>query len=126
MIDQEARDLAVAAARIADDGHGFDILVLHVGDVLSLTEYFVIVGASNKRLVDALTDQIEAKVRDQTGRSPIRVEGAREHQWVLIDYGDVIVHVFLAEVRDFYEIERLYSDVAKVDWADVSSPATAD
>ena len=126
MIDQEASDLAVAAARIADDSHGSDILVLHVGDVLSLTEYFVIVGASNKRLVDALTDQIESEVRDQTGRSPIRVEGAREHQWVLIDYGDVIVHVFLAEVRDFYEIERLYSDVAKVEWADASTRVTAD
>ncbi|MEO6652653.1 MAG: ribosome silencing factor [Ilumatobacteraceae bacterium] len=126
MIDQEARDLAVASARIADEFHGSDILVLHVGDVLSLTEYFVIVAASNKRLVDAMTDQIESAVRDQTGRSPIRVEGAREHQWVLIDYGDVIVHVFLTEVRDFYEIERLYSDVPKVDWADASTPATAD
>lgn len=121
MIDEDARALAVDAARFADDLKASDILVLQVGDVLSLTEYFVIVSASNRRLVDALTDDIEAKLRDAHGRSPIRVEGARELQWVLIDYGDVIVHVFLTEVREFYEIERLYNDVPKVDWIDPSS-----
>jgi len=118
MIDQEARELAVSAARFADDLKASDILVLQVGDVIALTEYFVVVSASNKRLVDAVVEEVEAKVRDATGRSPIRVEGARENQWVLIDYGDVIVHVFLTEIRDFYEIERLYNDVPKIDWSD--------
>ena len=118
MIDREARDLAVRTARIADAMKANDILVLHVGDVLALTEYFVVASASNRRLVDAVVEEVEAQVREATGRSPIRVEGAREHQWVLIDYGDVIVHVFLNEIRDFYEIERLYNDVPKVDWND--------
>lgn len=120
MIDREARDLAVRTARIADAMKANDILVLHVGDVLALTEYFVVASATNRRLVDAVVEEIEAQVREATGRSPIRVEGARELQWVLIDYGDVIVHVFLTEIRDFYEIERLYNDVPKVDWNDGS------
>jgi ribosome-associated protein len=120
MIDQEARDLAVRSARIADAMKASDILVLHVGDVLALTEYFVVASAPNKRLVDAIVEEVEAQVRETTGRSPIRVEGAREHQWVLVDYGDVIVHVFLSEIRDFYEIERLYNDVPKVDWDEAS------
>jgi len=124
MIDQEARELALSAARFADDLKATDILVLQVGDVIALTEYFVVVSASNKRLVDAIVDEVEAKVRDATGRSPIRVEGARENQWVLIDYGDVIVHVFLSEIRDFYEIERLYNDVPKIDWADTDAETT--
>lgn len=121
MIDREAHDLAVSTARIADAMKASNILILQVGDVLSLTEYFVIVSAPNRRLVDALVDEIEARVRVESGRSPIRVEGARENQWVLIDYGDVIVHVFLSEIRDFYEIERLYTDVPKVDWTDPDS-----
>ena len=121
MIDQDALDLAVRTARIADGMKAGDILVLHVGDVLALTEYFVVASASNKRLVDAIVEEVEAQVRETTGRSPIRVEGAREHQWVLIDYGDVIVHVFLSEIRDFYEIERLYKDVPKIEWDDGSN-----
>ncbi len=118
MIDQEARDLACIAARIADAKQGNEILVLHVGEVLNITEYFVVVGASNRRLVRALVDDIEAQVKEQTGRSPLRMEGVKEQQWVLIDYGDVVVHVFLSEIRDFYEIERLYTDVPKIDWVE--------
>lgn len=125
MIDEDARSLAISAARFADDLKAADILVLQVGDVISLTEYFVVVSASNRRQVDALVEDIEAKVRVEHDRSPIRVEGAKELQWVLIDYGDVIVHVFLAEIREFYEIERLYNDVPKVDWGGPAEPASA-
>ena len=116
MIDREARDLALAAARAADGAHATDILVLHVGDVLGVTEYFVIASASNRRLVNAVVDDLERHLKVDPGRSPVRVEGVREQQWVLIDYGDVVVHVFLAEIRDFYEIERLYTDVPQLDW----------
>jgi ribosome-associated protein len=116
MIDEDARQLAITAAQVADAHHGNDVLILHVGDVLALTEYFVVVGASNKRLVNAIVDEVEAQLKVLVDRAPIRVEGMRENQWVLIDYGDVIVHVFLKEIRDFYEIERLYTDVPKIEW----------
>ena len=88
---------------------------------VGVTEYFVIVSASNRRLVRTLVDEIEVQTREHTGRSPLRSEGVRENQWVLVDYGDVVVHVFLAEVREFYEIERLYTDVPKVDWSDAAT-----
>ena len=120
-VDRSARDLARVIAAIADAEHGSDVLVLEVGDVLGVTEYFVIVSASNRRLVRTLVDEIEVQTRGQTGRSPLRSEGVRENQWVLVDYGDVVVHVFLAEVREFYEIERLYTDVPKVDWSDAAT-----
>jgi ribosome-associated protein len=121
VIDESARDLATTIAEIADAEHGSNIMVLQVGEVLGVTEYFVIVSASNRRLVRTLVDEIEKQARAQTGRSPLRSEGVREQQWVLVDYGDVVVHVFLAEVREFYEIERLYTDVPKVTWQDARS-----
>ena len=116
MIDPEARDLAVTVARVADDEHGNEILVLEVGDVLALAEYFVLISASNRRLVRTIVEEVEEQAKQLVGRAPRRVEGIAEQQWVLIDYGDVVVHVFLKEIRDFYEIERLYTDVPKVDW----------
>ena len=120
-VDRSALDLARVIAAIADAEHGSDVLVLEVGDVLGVTEYFVIASASNRRLVRTLVDEIEVQTREQTGRSPMRSEGVRENQWVLVDYGDVIVHIFLAEVREFYEIERLYTDVPRIDWSNAAS-----
>ncbi|MBU3688576.1 MAG: ribosome silencing factor [Acidimicrobiales bacterium mtb01] len=111
-------DLAKVAARAADDKQGTNTTVISVGHVLAITELFVITGAPNRRLVRAIADDIEEKVREATGRSPIRVEGHREQQWILVDYGDVIVHVFLQETRDFYEIERLYKDAPRIEWRD--------
>ena len=121
IVDETAHELAVHIAQIADAEHGSDIMVLQVGEVLGVTEYFVLVSASNRRLVRTLVDEIEVQARAATGRSPLRSEGVREQQWVLVDYGDVVVHVFLAEVREFYEIERLYTDVPKVTWQDAAS-----
>lgn len=115
-VADDSRDFAVLVARIADEKKGADVLVLQVGDVLGVTEYFVIVSAGNRRLVKTLVDEIEEQARDATGRSPLRTEGVREQQWVLVDYGDVVVHVFLSEIREFYEIERLYNDVPKIAW----------
>ena len=115
-MDVDALGLARIAARAADEKKGSDIVVFAVGDVLAITEYFVITSASNRRLVRTLVDEIEQAVRDRLGRSPLRMEGVTEQQWVLIDFGDVVVHVFTDEIRAYYEIERLYRDVPKVDW----------
>jgi ribosome-associated protein len=114
--DISSRDLAILAAQAMDEKLATDVVVLPVGDVLAITEYFVIASASNKRQVKSLADAVLTAVRDLTGRSPLRSEGAGEQQWVLIDYGDVVVHVFADETRRFYEIERLYKDVQPISW----------
>lgn len=114
--DADGEAVAVLAARTASDRKASDIVVLDVGDVLAITGYFVIVSASNPRQVRAVAEDVEARIATTFGRSPVRTEGLREQQWILIDYGDVVVHVFLESVREFYDIERLYMESPKVAW----------
>ncbi|MFM8651253.1 MAG: ribosome silencing factor, partial [Acidimicrobiaceae bacterium] len=81
---------------------------------------FVVASAGNKRQVRTICDAITDAVRTQTGRSPLSSEGMSQQQWILIDYGSVVVHVFDDDTRRFYEIERLYRDVPLVSWRLVS------
>ncbi len=124
MSTADAALLAITAARAADDKKAENTIVLQVGNVLGITEFFVVTSASNRRLVRSIVDAVEEQVRAELGRSPLRSEGVAEQQWVLVDYGDVVVHVFADEVRAYYEIERLYRDVPRIEWrAAASDPA---
>jgi ribosome-associated protein len=112
-----AEELATVAAVAADDKKGEQTVVLRVGPVLAICELFVVTSASNPRLVRTIAEEVERAVRDRCGISPLRTEGERDLQWVLLDYGDVVVHVFHDEARRFYDIERLYRDVEQLAWA---------
>jgi len=120
-----ARDLAIVAARAADAKGARDIVVLEVGDVLVVADEFVIASASNDRQVKAIVDDVERAVDESGHGKPLRVEGLDDRHWVLIDYGDVVVHVFLEETREYYELERLWSDVPRVEWAEVAASRPA-
>jgi len=111
---ESAKELALVAARAADDKQGLDITILDVSSVLAITEVFVITSASNSRQVKTIASEVTDKVRETLDRSPLHSEGAGEQQWVLLDYGDVVIHIFADEARRFYEIERLYSDMPKI------------
>jgi ribosome-associated protein len=115
----------IVAARAAHGKGGTDILVLRVGDVLAITDYFVITSATNPRLVRTVVQEIEDKVAQAGGPRPLRVEGLNEAEWVLADYGTFVVHVFHTEARQYYELERLWSDVPSIDWSDPDDPAAA-
>ncbi|HWC68369.1 MAG TPA: ribosome silencing factor [Acidimicrobiales bacterium] len=115
-----AEEIAMVAAIAADEKKGETTVVLRVGPVLAICELFVVTSASNTRLVRTLAEEVEKAVRARTGESPLRVEGMRDLQWVLLDYGDVVVHIFHEEARRFYDIERLYRDVERVAWTDAA------
>lgn len=115
-IDDDTLELARLAARAADEKQGLDVRIIDVSSVLPMVGLFVVTSAGNPRLVRTIAGEIEDKVRDRTGRSPLRSEGLAESQWILLDYGDVVIHVFAEETRRFYEIERLYRDRPSIGW----------
>lgn len=114
--ETDSREIAIAAATAAHDKGATDIVVVDVGDVLGICGWFVIATASNPRLVKAVVDEVEEQLGERYDVKPRSVEGLAERRWVLMDYADVIVHVFHAEDREFYRIERLYTDAPTVDW----------
>jgi len=116
----DALRIAKVAAQAADEKQATDVTVLDVGEILAITDLFVVASAGNKRQVRTICDAITDAVRCETGRSPLSSEGVTAQQWILIDYGSVVVHVFDDETRRFYEIERLYRDVPAVSWRLVS------
>ena len=83
---------------------------------MALCGHFVICSASNTRLVKAIAEEVQEVLRDLDGPKPVRVEGLDDLHWVLLDFGDFVVHVFLDETRRYYDLERLWADVARVDW----------
>jgi ribosome-associated protein len=109
-------DRARIAARAADAKKGDDILVLDVGDIIGIVDTFVITSASNTRLVRSIVDEVEKEIFEQTGTKPRSIEGLDDYSWVLVDYGDLVVHVFLTDTRAFYGLERLWADAARVPW----------
>ena len=90
--------------------------MLDVGDIISITDVFVIAGAANARQVRTVVDEVEKALKDRECGSPRSVEGLDDASWVLMDYGDMVVHVFRDETRDYYQLDRLWADAPRVDW----------
>lgn len=115
----------IVAARAADDKKADDVIILDVGETLSITDAFLIASAGNTRLVATIAEAIEAAVKAAGGPGPIATEGLEEANWVLLDFGGFVVHVFLDETRRYYDLERLWADAPKIEWRDPASGALA-
>ena len=110
-----AREYALLAAKAADEKKATDIMVQEVGAITSMCDYFVIATAANNRQVDAIIEEIEKKLREDGGIKPASREGLQEGTWALLDYGDIVVHVFQPEARDYYRLEDLWNDCPVID-----------
>jgi len=114
---------SIVAARAADAKKGDEIIVLEVGDILGIVDTFVITSAPNTRAVRAIVDEVERQLFEHAGVKPRSVEGRDDLSWVLLDYGDLVVHVFVTETREFYGLERLWADAPRVPWRDTEAPS---
>ena len=104
-----AVELVEVAAQAAHDKKADQVLAFDVSEQIAITDAFVLASASNERAVGAIVDEIEEKLRE-AGAKPIRREGHKEGRWVLLDYGEIVIHVQHEEERSFYALERLWSD----------------
>jgi ribosome-associated protein len=117
----DGRDIAIMAARAAAAKQAADVTILDVHDLIVITDYFVIASGETDRQVKTILEEVERAVRD-LGEKPIRREGDADSRWVLLDYIDVVVHVFAQEEREYYDLERLWRDAPRLGWNGSEQP----
>ncbi len=113
----DGRVAAITAARAASEKKAFDVRILEVGSMIFITDYFVIASGATERQVKTIVEEVE-RALNTIGLRVLRREGEHELRWVLLDFGDVVVHVFTNEDRQYYELERLWKGAADISWND--------
>jgi ribosome-associated protein len=111
-----------AAAAIADK-KGLDIALLDVSGLVVVTDIFLIATGTSRRHVKTLVEEAEEQLRVRLDRRPLRREGVEYAHWVLLDYGDIVIHVFDVETRSFYDLERLWGDAPRLEFEPASAEA---
>jgi ribosome-associated protein len=114
MTDPSSLQLAMTIAEGADDRKGVDIVILKVSEVSYLAEYFVVMSGLSAVQVRAIASSIEQKVEENLHRLPVRSEGKNDGSWIVMDYGDVIAHVFMPHEREFYDLEAFWGHAEKI------------
>ncbi|MBA4124222.1 MAG: ribosome silencing factor [Acidobacteria bacterium] len=110
----ELDDEVKLAISCASEKKAFDIVAIDLREIASFTEFFIIASGTNMRQVQAISDEITEKLKEQLNSRVIRIEGYQTGEWILLDYGDFIVHIFEQKAREFYDLERLWRDAKKV------------
>ena len=114
MIPSSSKEKAFLCARALLDRKAIDLVLLEVRDLSSFTDYFLICSGNSDRQVHAIASHAEEKLGKE-GLHPLGIEGKRDGRWVLLDYGDVVIHVFYHPVREFYDLERLWSEAPRLE-----------
>jgi ribosome-associated protein len=113
----DSRDLARLAAAAASSKQGEDIVILDVREVITITDYFVIASGSSERQIDTIADEVVQRCKER-GVRPVRREGEPDGGWLLLDFVDLVVHVFRREERDYYRLENLWRDAPVIEWTE--------
>jgi ribosome-associated protein len=114
---------AVIAAHIADQLRGQNIVVLDLTGITSIVDFFIIATGTSGRQMHAIADEVNRKLKHEDGNRRVSIEGYRtEGNWILVDYGDVVLHVFTPEGRQLYNLEQLWADAPRIDWKSLAPP----
>lgn len=121
---ERSLELALAAARTAEDNRGEDIVVLDLREQTPVFDYFVIATGTSRRQLHAISEEIDHRLEDDLGDKRMGIEGYSESRWILLDYGSVVIHLLDAETRAYYAIEDLWSGAVRVPlpWREEESP----
>ena len=114
-VHTDALQLALTAARIAEDNRGQDIAVIDLREITPVFDFFVIATGSSKRQLHAMSEEIDRVFEQELGQRRLGIEGYVEGRWVLLDYGDVVIHLFDPEAREYYSLEQLWGDARRVE-----------
>ena len=125
MNKEECRIFVKKAVDALNEKKAIDVHVIDIGGISSLADYFIIAGASNKNQIEALMDNVE-EVLEKDGLTPKHIEGRGSEEWILLDYIDFVIHIFSAESREFYDIERIWSDGISVDMSEDGASENAE
>ena len=120
----DIEEAAQLAARAASDKKATDIVILDLRQIASFTEYFVIASGASNRQVQAIANEVEERLR-KSGKRRLHIEGYSSAEWILLDYGDFIVHVFSSSSRQFYDLERLWRDAGRIEVKEEGRPEEA-
>jgi len=120
---ERSLQLALAAARTAADNRGEDIVVLDMRSITPVFDYFVIATGKSRRQLHAISEEIDHCLEDDLGDHRMGIEGYSESRWILLDYGNVVIHLFDAETREYYALEQFWSEASQValPWAEENS-----
>ncbi|MGA2066998.1 MAG: ribosome silencing factor [Thermoguttaceae bacterium] len=105
---------ALVAARVAEENRGRDVVVLDMRELTSLFDYFVVASGASRRQLHAMSEEIDRVLQQELGDQRLGIEGYQESRWILLDYGDVVVHLFEPETRAYYAIEELWATAKRV------------
>jgi ribosome-associated protein len=120
-----SKDVAIAAARASSDKQADDVVILDVHQLIVITDFFVICSAGTRRQIKTVIESVEERLRTQLGVRPVRREGEADAGWWLLDYIDVVIHVFGTDERSYYDLERLWRDAPRMAWSESSEAASA-
>ena len=111
-----ALDRVIAAAKVAEENKGHDVVILDIRELTKTFDYFLIASGSSRRQLYAIGDEIQRKLVREMGDECMSVSGHNEGKWIVIDYGDIVVHLFEPETREYYALEELWGKAGKVDY----------